>query len=242
MSERVILKPTNKNVHKLNDIIINHEVSFDEVEGDINNLYQQEYLNSISPGGLPPHVLKVKKGTSLMLLRNIDPKVGLCNETRLLCRGTCINMLYVEVLSGQHDEHKAFLARIKLKTSENVRLPFVLIRKQFLVRFSFALTISKAQGHTISNVCIYLPNHVCCATAHIQWIGLLFIITTIQVMDVPSEDKGYFSKNKEERNGLRSCAPLESRKRPEKSVYRIQLVMGFQNTHSYVYAESQSSV
>ncbi|KEH23980.1 PIF1-like helicase [Medicago truncatula] len=33
---------------------------------------------------------KVKKGTPLMLLRNIDPIYGLCNGTRLLCRGQTI--------------------------------------------------------------------------------------------------------------------------------------------------------
>ncbi|CAL0322783.1 unnamed protein product [Lupinus luteus] len=167
MSERAILTPTNENVQKVNDIIIDHFpgeyhnlLSFDEVEGDTNNLYQQEYLNSITPGGLPPHVLKVKKGAPLMLLRNIDPEGGLCNGTRLLCRGTYMNMLDVEVLSGQHVGHRAFLPRIKLKTSDNAGLPFVLLRKQFPVRLSFALTINKAQGQTIPNVGIYLPKHV----------------------------------------------------------------------------------
>ncbi|KAF1858603.1 hypothetical protein Lal_00044636 [Lupinus albus] len=162
LSESVTLTPTNENVHKLNDKIINHFLgedhnllSFDEVEGDTNNLYQHEYLNSITPGGLPPHVLRVGKGLPLMLLRNIDPKVGLCNWTKLLCHGTYINMLDVEILSGQHDGHRAFLPRIKLKTSDNMRLPF-----QFLVRLSFALTINKAQGQTIPNVGIYLPKHV----------------------------------------------------------------------------------
>ena len=39
-------------------------------------------------------------------------------------------------------------------------LPFVLIRKQFPVKLSFALTINKLQGQTIPNVGIYLPQHV----------------------------------------------------------------------------------
>nr|XP_029153308.1 wall-associated receptor kinase-like 15 [Arachis hypogaea] len=88
MVERAILTQKNHDVQQLNDIIINqfpgeerNLVSFDEVEGDANNLYQQEYLNSVSTGGLPPHVLKVKRGAPLMLLRNIDPKAGLCNGT-----------------------------------------------------------------------------------------------------------------------------------------------------------------
>ncbi|KAL1322911.1 hypothetical protein AAHE18_14G232200 [Arachis hypogaea] len=91
MVERAILTPKNHDVQQFNDIVINQFsgderilASFDEVEGDTNNLYQQEYLNSISTGGLPPHMLKVKKGVPLMLLRNIDPKTGLCNGTRLL--------------------------------------------------------------------------------------------------------------------------------------------------------------
>ncbi|KEH26147.1 hypothetical protein MTR_6g045373 [Medicago truncatula] len=32
--------------------------SFDEVEGDTHNLYQQEFLNSISQGSIRPYILK----------------------------------------------------------------------------------------------------------------------------------------------------------------------------------------
>jgi len=75
MVERVIITPTNDDVKKLNDIIINqfsgeehNLLSFDEVEGDAHNLYQQEFLNSIAQGSIPPHILKVKKGAPLLLL------------------------------------------------------------------------------------------------------------------------------------------------------------------------------
>lgn len=47
-----------------------------------NNLYQQEYLHTITLGGFPPHALKVKKGAPFILLQNIDPKSSLCNWTR----------------------------------------------------------------------------------------------------------------------------------------------------------------
>ncbi|XP_027941254.1 uncharacterized protein LOC114195057 [Vigna unguiculata] len=66
MVERAILTPKNEDVEKLNDIIINlfpgeerNLLSFDEVEGDTYHLYQHEYSHTISPGGLPPHNLKV---------------------------------------------------------------------------------------------------------------------------------------------------------------------------------------
>jgi ATP-dependent exoDNAse (exonuclease V) alpha subunit len=38
--------------------------------------------------------------------------------------------------------------------------PFVLHRRQFLVRVAFAMTINKSQGQTLNNVGIYLPSPV----------------------------------------------------------------------------------
>jgi len=81
-----------------------------------------------------------------MLLRNIDPRYGLCKGTRLLCRGLFKNMLYVEILIGSNAGKRVFLPRIKLKTNASSRLPFVLSKKQFPVRLSFAITINKSQG------------------------------------------------------------------------------------------------
>jgi ATP-dependent DNA helicase PIF1 len=68
MVQRAILTPKNDDVEKLNDILIDqfsgeehNLLSFDQVEGDTHNLYQQEFLNSIAQGRLPPHILKLKK-------------------------------------------------------------------------------------------------------------------------------------------------------------------------------------
>jgi hypothetical protein len=103
MTQRAILTPKNDDVQKLNDILINqfpgeehNLLSFDEVEGDTHTLYQQELLNSITHGSLPPHILNLKKGAPLMLLQNLDPRYGLCNGTRLLYRGLFMNMLDVD--------------------------------------------------------------------------------------------------------------------------------------------------
>jgi len=146
IQEELLIQIPHEDVEKLNDIIIDlfpgeerNLLSFDEVEGDTYHLYQHEYLHTISLGGLPPHNLKVKKGSPLMLLRNIDPKSGLCSGTRLLCRGSYMNMLDVEILTGHHAGNRAFLPRIKHKTTDGAGLPFVLIRKQFPVRLSLQL-------------------------------------------------------------------------------------------------------
>ena len=92
---------------------------FDSVEDDVRNLYQQEFLNSISPGGMSPHQLILKKGAPIMLLRNIDPKMGLCNGTRLACYGAYNNLIDAEILYGQFAGTRVFFTRISLKTTES---------------------------------------------------------------------------------------------------------------------------
>ncbi|XP_062017408.1 uncharacterized protein LOC133733784 [Rosa rugosa] len=167
MVERAIITPKNDDVDVLNERIIQHFpgperilYSFDSVEDDTRNMYQQEFLNSISPSGMPPHQLIIKKGAPIMLLRNIDPKMGLCNGTRLTCRGAYNNLIDAEILTGHFSGTRVFLPRIALKSAESSGLPFEMTRKQFPVKLSFALTINKSQGQTIPNVGIYLPDHV----------------------------------------------------------------------------------
>ncbi|KAG8367344.1 hypothetical protein BUALT_Bualt16G0062400 [Buddleja alternifolia] len=83
MESRAIITPLNDDVNKLNekalDAFPGEEVtyySFDSVADDTRNLYLAEFLNSILPGNFPPHKLTLKKGSPIMLLRNIDPKIG----------------------------------------------------------------------------------------------------------------------------------------------------------------------
>jgi hypothetical protein len=61
--------------------------SFYCVMDDPHNYYPEEFLNTLTSNGLPPHVLKLKIACPvmlLMLLRNIDPTNRICNGTRLI--------------------------------------------------------------------------------------------------------------------------------------------------------------
>jgi ATP-dependent DNA helicase PIF1 len=119
-----------------------------------------EFLNSLTVSGLPPHVLRLKVGCPIILLRNIDPSNGLCNGTRLICKSLETNMIDAEIAVGQHAGKRVFVPRIPLCPSESDMFPFKLKRNQFHVRLSFAMTINKAQGQTIPNVGVYLPHSV----------------------------------------------------------------------------------
>ncbi|XP_020186773.3 uncharacterized protein [Aegilops tauschii subsp. strangulata] len=140
------------------DEVIYH--SFDSAEDDPYGYYAQEFLNGLTPNGLPPHALKLKLNCHVILLRNIDPANGLCNGTRLVVRGFERNTIDAEIVIGQHAGRRVFLPRIPLCPSENGMFPFKFKRKQFPIRLSFAMTINKAQGQTIPIVGVYLPNPV----------------------------------------------------------------------------------
>ncbi|KAI3515541.1 hypothetical protein L1887_14440 [Cichorium endivia] len=164
---RAILSTKNKSVDDINDKLIERfsgdqmvYYSFDEAEDDTNNLYPVEFLNSLIVSGLPPHYLRLKVGCPIMLLRNIDPFNGLCNGTRLICRGFQRNVIDAEIAVGEHAEKRVFLPRIPLCPSDEDMFPFKLKRKQFPIRLSFSMTINKAQGQTIPNVGVYLPESV----------------------------------------------------------------------------------
>ncbi|XP_024990585.1 ATP-dependent DNA helicase PIF1-like [Cynara cardunculus var. scolymus] len=164
---RAILTTKNEHVDEINDQLIERfrgeekiYYSFDEAEDDKNNLYPMEFLNSLTVSGLPPHYLRLKIGCPIILLRNIDPSNGLCNGTRLICRGFQQNAIDAEIAVGQHAGKRVFLPRIPLCPSDDDMFPFKLKRKQFPVRLCFAMTINKAQGQTIPVVGVYLPESV----------------------------------------------------------------------------------
>ncbi|XP_044980863.1 uncharacterized protein LOC123448144 [Hordeum vulgare subsp. vulgare] len=167
ITSRAILSTKNDNVDMINMRMIERfrgqemiYYSFDRAEDDPHNYYPPEFLNSLTPNGLPPHVLKLKINCPVILLRNIDPANGLCNGTRLVVRGFQRNAIDAEIVLGQHAGKRVFLPRIPLCPSDDEMFPFRFKRKQFPIRLSFAMTINKAQGQTIPNVGVYLPDPV----------------------------------------------------------------------------------
>uniref|UniRef100_A0A8I6XZN3 ATP-dependent DNA helicase n=1 Tax=Hordeum vulgare subsp. vulgare TaxID=112509 RepID=A0A8I6XZN3_HORVV len=167
MSTRAIVSTKNDHVDALNEKMISRFPgeekiyhSFDSIEDDMQNNYTIDFLNSITPNGLPPHVLRLKVNCPVILLRNLDPYNGLCNGTRLMIRAFQDNAIDAEIVGGQHAGKRVFIPRIPMSPSEDISLPFKLKRKQFPIRLSFAMTINKAQGQTTPNVGIYLPEPV----------------------------------------------------------------------------------
>nr|XP_027120764.1 ATP-dependent DNA helicase PIF1-like [Coffea arabica] len=167
IAERAILAAKNDTVDMLSKKLIDQFpgtkhtfLSFDAAEDDTNNYYQEEFLNSLNPNGLPPHKLELKENAPIMLLRNLDPSNGLCNGTRMVCRHFQHNVIHAEITAGQHKGVHVLLPRIPLSPAENEGYPFKFKRKQYPIRLCFAMTINKSQGQTIPHVGIYLPQPI----------------------------------------------------------------------------------
>ncbi|WVZ58883.1 hypothetical protein U9M48_009106 [Paspalum notatum var. saurae] len=107
ITSRAILSTRNDCVDRINmrmihrfrgDEMVYH--SFDRAEDDPHNYYPPEFLNSLTPNGLPPHVLRLKINCPIILLRNIDQANGLCNGTRLIVWGFQKNAIDAEIVLG----------------------------------------------------------------------------------------------------------------------------------------------
>jgi ATP-dependent DNA helicase PIF1 len=102
---------------------------FDSVDDDERNNYPQDFLNSITPNGLPWHELRIKINCPLILLRNLDSRSGLCNGTHLVVRAVDNHILDAEIVNGTHAGDKVFIPRIPLSPFEDMSLPFKFKRK-----------------------------------------------------------------------------------------------------------------
>ena len=150
---RSILASTNKEVQMLNDIVSEKLPGSMEVMRSADQLerteevlhFNVEYLNSLTPSGCPPHSLHLKPGIPLMLLRNLNPREGLCNGTKLIFEGSIDNKVLHCRVSGS--EKRVLIPRIVFipKLGE-LGMHHAWSRRQFPVKPAFAMTINKSQG------------------------------------------------------------------------------------------------
>ncbi|KAL5647573.1 hypothetical protein ACJX0J_041928, partial [Zea mays] len=212
ITSRAILSTQNDWVDMINVKMIDrfqgeHMVyhSFDSAMDDPHNYYPPEFLNTLTPNGLPPHVLKLKIGCPVILLRNIDPVNGLCNGTRLVVCGFQRNSIDAKIVLGQQVGKRIFLPRIPLCPSDEEMFPFQLKRKQFPVWLSFAMTVNKAHGQTIPNVGVYLLEPV---FSHGQLYVVLSRATTrsnIKILVIPVVDGRKKSRKGVKKNPTVDC-------------------------------------
>ena len=153
--ERAVLTATNAIVDEVNTHILRELPqetlktyrNVDEVDAntpDEQALWPVDFLNSLTPSGMPPHELTLAPSALVMLLRNLDADVGLCNGVRAIVVHAERRVLDVLLVSGSKAGARAFIPRLVL-APKNPDLPFVLRRRQFPVKLAWCMTLNKAQ-------------------------------------------------------------------------------------------------
>ncbi|CAN1744093.1 ATP-dependent DNA helicase PIF1 [Linum perenne] len=112
---RAVITPTNKVVSQLNDHIMSM------VPGEPKTYFSLDTLVPCTP---------------VMILRNLNPSLGLCNGTRVLITKLGQHVIQGIVIGGFFEG------------------------RQFPVRTCYAMTINKSQGQTLDCVGLYLPKPV----------------------------------------------------------------------------------
>nr|CAI5869674.1 unnamed protein product [Callosobruchus analis] len=118
-----------------------------------------EFLNSINPSEMLQHRLRLKVGTVVMLLRNLNTKKGLCNGTKLVISSMRSNVIEAKVISESATTEVVFIPRIDLINSDT-ELPFKMSRRQFPVKMAFTMANNKSQGQTLGKVGFFLSEPV----------------------------------------------------------------------------------
>jgi ATP-dependent DNA helicase PIF1 len=94
-----------------------------------------------------------------MLLRNLDQADGLCNGTRATITRLENNVIEAKIVTGKNIGQLIGIPRMPMSPSQSP-WPFKLIRRQFPIMISFAMTINKSQGQSLDYVGLYLPRDV----------------------------------------------------------------------------------
>ena len=167
LSQRGILCTKNDASFKVNLAILESLPTVPEKFHSIDTVMDQEevvqfpveFLNSLSPDGLPPHELSLKVGASIMLIRNLHlPK--LCNGTLQLKR-LYRNMVEATIMTGPGAGEDVFIPRIPLIATDPIQFK----RVQFPFLLSFAFT-NKSQCQSLSVAGVHLETQ---CFSHGQW-------------------------------------------------------------------------
>ena len=105
--------------------------SFDQaVNPEDNEIFPNKYWNKFYKPSLPPHKLRLKVGTPVILMRNLNTP-RLCNRTRILLTECGRHVLKGNIMGGSFDSSEVVLYKIPLQSKDgNKYIPTPFTRKQ----------------------------------------------------------------------------------------------------------------
>ncbi len=130
-----IMAPKNTNVDEVNNAILellseelHTYLSVDSlaptkgasavVGVSMDSFYLVEFLNTLQFSGIANHKLELKMGVPILLLRNFNQSIGLCNGTRLIVKRLGQRVIEAEIIIGNNVGKRVFIPRTIMSPSK----------------------------------------------------------------------------------------------------------------------------
>lgn len=81
---------------------------------DVFDVLTPDFFSSLKSSGLPNHHIKLKIGTPVMLMRNIDQSERLCNGTRLIIIKMANHVLEEHIIGGKQHGNIVYMHRMDM--------------------------------------------------------------------------------------------------------------------------------
>jgi hypothetical protein len=163
MHKNVIIASTNEIVDDWNKIVqnlnnnpsqqfVSHDYlcEVDDPRDVLKSMLTDDVLNRYTTNGVPPHILELKVGDICILLRSLSRKDKLATNTRVRILRLQRSCVYVQTLTPNP---RCFaIPRIRFKFQLPWGKSYQMIRTQYPLRLSYAITVNKAQGQEYEKV------------------------------------------------------------------------------------------
>jgi ATP-dependent DNA helicase PIF1 len=197
-NSRVVLIMHNDTIKQLNDMILRLLQSEMHTLNVVNSIINKsrddemfaEFLRTLKTSFFSFSRLCLKIKAFVMLLRNLYSKKNFCNETRLMITRISRRILKTRILNEELDEEIRLISRIDLFNTKE-ELSWIVRRKQFSIRFYFAIIVNKTQDQSLNIVNVDLRMSI---FFHEQLYVILSRVTNVSRLCV------LFSQNKKTKN------------------------------------------
>ena len=114
-------------------------------------------LNETNVSGIPPHVLPLKVGACIILIRSLHPKKGFCNGTRCIIVSIHDNIIEAERLYDKEAPH-ILIPHVPMVCKETSKTIVPFRQRQYPILLAYYMTYNRAQGQSLDTVGLLLPH------------------------------------------------------------------------------------